>query len=107
MGHALGVDLGQHEGRGVRGGDDETRAHAIGLQAPEQQPSEPVVRDAAQEVHVAAEAGDGARRVVLAAAGRRDDAASLVDDEVDEGLTPDDDTGPGWDSGGLRPGSLR
>ena len=72
-------------------GTTRSGAHAIGLQPSEQHPPEPVVRDAAQEVHVAAEAGDGAGRVVLAATGRRDDATGLVDDEVDEGLAPDDD----------------
>ena len=95
VGHAALVDLGQHEGRGIGRGHDEAGAHAVLLEPRQQQAPEPVVGDAPQEVDVTAQSGDGPGRVVLSAAGRRGDLPCLVDDEVDEGLAPDDDAGTG------------
>ena len=57
---------------------DQRGAHAVGLEPREQESAEPVVRDAAQEVRVAAESGDGPGRVVLAATRGRGDVAALV-----------------------------
>ena len=47
-----------------------------------------------EELHVAAEARNGTRGVVLAATGSRREAAVPADDEIDERLTGDDDPRP-------------